>query len=258
MMLLLQVLVLVLGVLPTLHAFESSAMRARSSFQELDKLMGRQIRVCASVPDGPDICARSCGAGYIQCASDRLDCYNPGLGHVCCSNGSMYLSPREWWIVLNTALLDYCTAGNVCVDGGSGCCPVGTALSACGAKSTLATLAPPAASSNVVASSTTSIAVVQTSYANTTFTKTSSQSVPVATSEVTPVATAYSTTTIPLPNGGVTTSTAFTLVYPTPTSTSTSGPGAVIINNSGARFAVPEVVYGMGWLAIAMALGAML
>jgi hypothetical protein len=158
----------------------------------------------------------------------------------------------------DSSFLDHCLAGNVCVDGGSGCCPIGTAISACGAQSTLATIAPPAASSSTssaaASSSTTSLVVVQTPYANTTFTKPSKSSA--ATSQEIPVSTAYSTTTIPLAGGGVTTSTALTLVYPTPTMTSSSGP--VVINNGGVGLAVPGMIYGMGWLVMIVTLGAML
>lgn len=108
---------------------------------------------------------------------------------------------------------------------------------------------------NSASSTTATLVISQTSYANTTFTKTS-KSVAVITSEEIPVSTAYSTTTIPLQGGGVTTLTAYTLVYPTPTTTSTSGPA--FINNLGVGLETPHAVYGTVWLAMVVALGIIL
>ena len=54
-------------------------------------LFERQDHVCQEVEE-PFTCARSCGAGYIQC-SFPPNCYNPGIGDVCCSDGSKSLLP---------------------------------------------------------------------------------------------------------------------------------------------------------------------
>ncbi len=56
------------------------------SLSGLNGLMKRQTRVCDSVPVGPNLCERSCGAGYVSCVHDTT-CYNPSRGDVCCSNG---------------------------------------------------------------------------------------------------------------------------------------------------------------------------
>ena len=44
--------------------------------------------VCAAVPPGPNLCARSCGAGNVACVT-LTKCFNPSAGESCCSNGSM-------------------------------------------------------------------------------------------------------------------------------------------------------------------------
>ncbi|KAL1858355.1 hypothetical protein VTK73DRAFT_7842 [Phialemonium thermophilum] len=88
----------------------------------LDRLMGRQLHICDFVPP-PVTCERSCGPGYVECARPP-NCYNPGLGQVCCSNGK------------------YCDAGYVCTD--AGCCPEDVPLSRCGATATLSVIPPPA------------------------------------------------------------------------------------------------------------------
>ena len=48
-------------------------------------LFERQVHLCQPVDD-PVTCARSCGAGYVQCISFP-NCYNPGIGDICCSDG---------------------------------------------------------------------------------------------------------------------------------------------------------------------------
>lgn len=58
-----------------------------------------------------------------------------------------------------------------------------------------------------------------------------------------------------LQDGGVTTSTAYTLVYQTPT---TISPEPVVINNLGVGLETPRVVYGTVWLAMVVALGVIL
>jgi hypothetical protein len=49
----------------------------------------RQTRFCDRVPPGPNLCERSCGAGYVECINPTT-CYNPGEGDVCCSDGSKF------------------------------------------------------------------------------------------------------------------------------------------------------------------------
>jgi hypothetical protein len=100
------------------------------------------------------------------------------------------------------------------------------------------------------------------SYANTTFTrsKTSANAASssiaggAATTQGIPRSTAYSTTTIPLPGGGLTTSTAYSILPPT-TATSTSGP---LILNHGAALAVPGMMFGVAWCMLAGAMVALL
>ena len=58
-----------------------------NSFMAINGLFERQIQ-CVRVPP-PLTCERSCGPGYVTC-SFLPHCYNPGLGQVCCSNGSQY------------------------------------------------------------------------------------------------------------------------------------------------------------------------
>ena len=45
------------------------------------------IRNCKSV-EAPATCESSCGPGHIQCVSFP-NCYNPGLGQKCCSDGGL-------------------------------------------------------------------------------------------------------------------------------------------------------------------------
>ena len=70
-------------------------------------------------------CERSCGKGWVTC-QEFPNCYNPGIGQSCCSDGS------------------YCPAGSSCVPGG--CCPHGESCTGGGSHS--ANLAP---SSQIVA-----------------------------------------------------------------------------------------------------------
>ena len=65
-------------------------------------LFERQVHVCHEVEE-PVTCARSCGAGYIQCSAPP-HCYNPGIGEVCCSDGSKSLLPfLESWTRISDA-----------------------------------------------------------------------------------------------------------------------------------------------------------
>lgn len=60
-----------------------------ASHKALAAIMERQIRFCSPVSPGANLCARSCGAGYVSCVS-ATTCYNPGMGQTCCSNGSKW------------------------------------------------------------------------------------------------------------------------------------------------------------------------
>ena len=47
-------------------------------------------RECPAVPDTTpldQLCSASCGEGYTQC-TDYYTCFNPGLGQICCDDGS--------------------------------------------------------------------------------------------------------------------------------------------------------------------------
>ncbi|KAF1813357.1 hypothetical protein P152DRAFT_315830 [Eremomyces bilateralis CBS 781.70] len=74
--------------------------------------------ICSFVPP-PVTCARSCGAGYVECGAST--CFKPSRGDICCSNGKS------------------CPQGTYCSDGG--CCDNGDSLAECGASVTLATVA---------------------------------------------------------------------------------------------------------------------
>jgi hypothetical protein len=96
--------------------------RETQAAMALHHLFGRQIQIC-----GPGIdCADACGPGYIVCIGAPT-CYNPSAGETCCSNG------------------DYCPKGQYCTN--AGCCLDGMSLEDCGATQTIATVAPPAPTS---------------------------------------------------------------------------------------------------------------
>jgi hypothetical protein len=100
-------LILLFSALPTAYTLETGFRHTRS-FQQLNKLMGRQIVTqCPAVAPGPDLCARSCGPGNISCFSY---CYNPSAGESCCSDGSKSpLVPRltdvMWLMQFSISLL---------------------------------------------------------------------------------------------------------------------------------------------------------
>ena len=54
-----------------------------SSMNEWDKIFGREV-TCK--PVATPSCEDSCGPGYVVCAS-WPNCYNPGMGQICCSDG---------------------------------------------------------------------------------------------------------------------------------------------------------------------------
>jgi len=113
-------------------------------------LAGLEKRVDCSPVQHPS-CSNSCGKGYIICA-EWPNCYNPGIGETCCSNGY------------------YCPKGEYCASTpyGMTCCKDGDSLQKCGATSTVATLAPSSAaggaSSSVAASSSSSAAASSAPY----------------------------------------------------------------------------------------------
>jgi len=238
----LQVTVLFFSLLPYL---EATAFHHRASYNGLHQIMKR--RDCGR----GNTCAEACGPGYEQCVSPTL-CYNPTAGDQCCSNGG------------------YCPKGEYCAKTSTGrsvCCTDGVSLADCGAVATVATL-PPAAATTAAASTpagtapatTPAVTVTPVSYANTTFTKgttTAGGTTAAGTTGAGPVApdqsTAFSTTTIPLPGGGFTTSTAFTDV---PTSGSSSAP--TILQASGGEEVSPRGVYWVVWSALMLGLGAIL
>lgn len=65
----------------------SQGYKRSASFNELTGIMERQLRICDTVPLGPNLCERSCGTGYVSCVYDTK-CYNPLRGEICCSDGS--------------------------------------------------------------------------------------------------------------------------------------------------------------------------
>jgi hypothetical protein len=91
------------------------------AYRQLRDIVDRQVRFCELVP-APATCERSCGPGFIQCALPPY-CYNPSIGHTCCSDGTV------------------CLSGSYCSD--NGCCPDDISLEECGATVTLSTLLPP-------------------------------------------------------------------------------------------------------------------
>lgn len=95
----------------------------RRSHDILKAVVARQDDVCVPVPE-PATCEDSCGPGNIMCIS-YPNCYNPGNGEVCCSDGK------------------YCPAGTYCTD--AGCCPDDVPLEQCGATTTLSVVPPPSA-----------------------------------------------------------------------------------------------------------------
>jgi hypothetical protein len=58
----------------------------RSSFNALKGIIERQTQICTPVP-APATCEASCGPGNVECVSFP-NCYNPGAGESCCSDGS--------------------------------------------------------------------------------------------------------------------------------------------------------------------------
>ncbi|KAH6673658.1 Prp 4 [Halenospora varia] len=111
----------------------------------------RQTHFCTPVVN--PTCETSCGPGYVTCIKFPT-CYNPGKGDNCCSDGS------------------YCPVNQYCTD--SGCCPIGKTLAECGAKVTLATIAPPATTSSSAAPSTSSSAATTTARSSSVDTSSSS------------------------------------------------------------------------------------
>ncbi|KAI9147300.1 hypothetical protein HJFPF1_13339 [Paramyrothecium foliicola] len=112
----------IIGLLGTVSASAVQMSGQIVSGNVLGGLVERQLRFCNRVPVGPNLCARSCGAGYVSCIVDTM-CYNPSLGQVCCSNSR------------------YCDAGYYCSD--AGCCPNELSLEECGATVTLSIIPPP-------------------------------------------------------------------------------------------------------------------
>ncbi|KAG9240204.1 hypothetical protein BJ878DRAFT_311736 [Calycina marina] len=110
--------VLILNYAATAWAADMAAGQVQS-FNALKQIMERQFHFCSLIT-APFTCERSCGAGYTECIKFP-DCYNPGLGQICCSDGS------------------YCDSGEYCTDGG--CCPNDIPLSQCG-EVVLSTIAP--------------------------------------------------------------------------------------------------------------------
>jgi hypothetical protein len=77
--------------LPAFLLISSASAAAAVSLQHrsaADALAGilEKRKICKLVPE-PATCEKSCGPGYITCVNDS-DCYNPGKGESCCSNGS--------------------------------------------------------------------------------------------------------------------------------------------------------------------------
>jgi len=130
----------ILGFLGAASASAPLVALRTSSFMALKGIMDRQI-VCVPVT-APVTCARSCGPGYVTCGSSGLNCYNPGLGEVCCSNESKSLAPETFRGINQLTLLESCPAGYYCTNGG--CCPDGWPLASCGATITLGVIQPPA------------------------------------------------------------------------------------------------------------------
>ena len=58
----------------------------QAALRPLSGIHKRQFDLCSLVEEGPDLCARSCGPGYVQCVYYD-QCFNPGKGEVCCANG---------------------------------------------------------------------------------------------------------------------------------------------------------------------------
>lgn len=67
-------------------------------------------------------CADACGPGWTQCASER-HCYQPSVGHVCCSDGSKCAFHNSRMCQLLITSKDHCEPGYYCTSGG--CCPEG-------------------------------------------------------------------------------------------------------------------------------------
>ncbi|KAF5697875.1 hypothetical protein FMUND_15268 [Fusarium mundagurra] len=118
-----------LSTLVFIGVTSASAPRAAgrsSAFMALEGVMEgvtkRHTVLCSQVAPGPNLCERSCGSGYVECVDK---CYNPGIGEVCCSDGS------------------HCSRGYYCTN--AGCCPDGESLEECRATATLSTIPPPAA-----------------------------------------------------------------------------------------------------------------
>ncbi|KAH8656230.1 hypothetical protein BGZ60DRAFT_532540 [Tricladium varicosporioides] len=140
----------------------------------------RQTRICTPVVN--PTCETSCGPGYVTCIKFPT-CYNPGKGDNCCSDGS------------------YCLVNEYCTDGG--CCPIGKTLAECGAKATLATIAPPATTSSAsssAASSTSTSAVTTTASSSSVYTSSSTYTSSTAmTSSASSSAVTYASTPSPTP-----------------------------------------------------------
>ncbi|KAI3567770.1 hypothetical protein IWW34DRAFT_641681, partial [Fusarium oxysporum f. sp. albedinis] len=89
----------------------------------LEGVAKRQTRTCLEVLDGPNLCERSCGPEFVECIY-KDNCYNPGRGYVCCSDGRV------------------CPAGSYCTN--VRCCPDGISHEECGATATLSIIPLPA------------------------------------------------------------------------------------------------------------------
>ncbi|CAL3970959.1 hypothetical protein PZA11_007345 [Diplocarpon coronariae] len=109
----------------------------RAALMAIRGIFERQLTICTPV-SSPATCEKSCGPGHVQCISFP-NCYNPGAGESCCSNGK------------------YCPVHSYCTD--AGCCPVGFALEECGATFTLSVIAPPAANTGALVAETASAVV---------------------------------------------------------------------------------------------------
>ena len=83
-------------------ASNSHGTKRSAVFNELTGIMERQLRICDSVPIGPNFCERSCGTGYVSCVNFST-CYNPTRGDVCCSDGSKCQEPDSSIVLLTVS-----------------------------------------------------------------------------------------------------------------------------------------------------------
>ncbi|KAL2064208.1 hypothetical protein VTL71DRAFT_4702 [Oculimacula yallundae] len=109
-------------VFSAVSAVAATTSGQRISIMAIRSIFERQVNTCIPVR-APATCERSCGRGNIECISFP-NCYNPGAGESCCSNGK------------------YCRSGYYCTD--AGCCPNGVSLARCGATESLSIILPPA------------------------------------------------------------------------------------------------------------------